>query len=129
MTKKEFSKKTELNIFTAFELVMRDHSCCDENSCNIGLAMQHGYDAIAILQWSGTGAACNDFLDLYAKLPKSYTKKEYKRQIDEFLKEIKSVECPYCNAYCRNKYETPDHCDCCGCSFKTLTKKTKVTKK
>jgi len=118
------TKTTDL-IDQAFSLVERDHGGCDDNSCDIGLALAHGYDAIAIVQWSGTGAACNDFKKLFEKLPKSYTKTEYEKQIDEFLKEMKSVECPYCNAHCRNNYEIPNHCDCCGCSFKTVTKKTK----
>ena len=106
------------NIDKAFELVERDHGGCDENCCDIGLALKYGYDAIAIVQWSGCGASDAEFDKFYSKLPKSYTEIEYKKQINEFLAQMHTSVCSSCNAYCRNEFEKPNFCDCCAKSIK-----------
>ena len=85
---KNISKRTSELVDRCFELVNRDHGGCEDNCCDIGLALNHGYDAIAIVQWAGCGSSERDFDSLYSKLPKSYTHKEYNSQIDAFLKEM-----------------------------------------
>jgi hypothetical protein len=107
------TQKTSVVVNKLFELVKRDHGGCEDNSCDIGLAIRHGYDAIATVQFSGCGAACVEFDKLYSKLPKSYTRAEYSAQIDLFLKEMNSVQCLKCNAWCRSEFEYPTQCDSC----------------
>lgn len=109
-------KKDEL-VDKLFSLVERDHGGCNDNSCDIGLALKHGFDAIAINQWAGCGASDSEFDKLYTKLPESYTsyspKSEYRRQINEFCGFMHTRVCPVCNAHCRDEYEAPAHCDSC----------------
>jgi hypothetical protein len=105
-------------IYRCFELVEQQHGGCTDNCCDIGLALSSGFDAIVIEQWAGSGASCNEFDTLYEKLPESYTRVEYKKQIKQFLEFYKSVECKNCNAWCRSEFETPTHCDSCNASLK-----------
>jgi hypothetical protein len=104
MTQVELMKKL-------YQLVERDHGGCDQNTCDLSLALRFGYDAIAIERWAGCGASDDEFNELYEKLSPSF-KYEYQQQLKEW--DFERVTCLNCNAVLWLPEETGYQCDCCG---------------
>lgn len=88
--------------------IERDHGGCDSNTCDISVALRHGYDLVAIDSWDGSGAASSDWN------PPKYTNKELREQCEEMGKLVPHVDCPHCNAVLWCPEETDYYCDSCG---------------
>lgn len=101
------------------ELYERDHGGCEDTTCGMHHAMQAGYDLVALERWSGSGAACDEFYDLYSTLPKTYKMfgRKHDKQVNEFIKEVPIKPCE-CGAYIYNPDDCDGHCSSCGRQLK-----------
>lgn len=96
------------------DLIRRDHGGCEDTTCTIATALEHGLALVAFESWGSSGASCADFDRLYASLPKSYRMggREYEAERLEFCK-IPAVECR-CGAYVYNPDDCGRYCSSCG---------------
>lgn len=95
------------------DLVQSDHcDGCDQNTCDVSVAMRLGYDRWAIEAFAGTGASSQEFDRLYSMLGP-----EFRRDAESDRKalcEEAHVDCPHCNAVLWLPDECDYHCDSCA---------------
>lgn len=102
----------QLTIDEAFELIERTHGECDQNTCQLGYALNNFYDHVAIDLWIASGNGCVKF----NKKIKGFKQTELNRQYKMIQKE--SFECENClsRIYGEKKYTWG--CDNCGTDLK-----------
>lgn len=95
---KPMSYRYKRLIETLESLVESEHMCgCDQSTCDIKAAWDHGSSlwAIQLFRWSGAGS--DEFYNLVKKLPKRFENDaEIERRV--FVEEVEYAECPHCNA-------------------------------
>lgn len=95
----------------ASELVKRDHGGCDQNTCDLSVALRHGFELVAIERWAGTGASCDEFDLIYDKLGSKFHR-DQKAELRKLLK-LPAVKCPHCCAFLWLPDECEYYCDSC----------------
>lgn len=96
------------------ELFEKEHGGCDNNTCAMTICMSHGYSLWAIYLFSGTGAASDEFSELYEKLPKKEFAALAEAERAEFVEQVPSVACPHCNAVVYEPENSDYHCSSCA---------------
>ena len=122
---KPMGRAYEEIIFSLENLLNDEHcrGCDDQSTCGISTCYSDGYTLWAIELFSTTGAASDEFLKLYALLPKRF-KADAERERVAFLKNTPYATCPKCNAviwhleYFLEYFDDVIHCDSCGHRFK-----------
>jgi hypothetical protein len=101
------------------ELFNEEHGGCDNLTCDMSQAMEHGYSLWALQLFAWCGAASNEFLSLFRKLPKRF-KQDAERERAEFCKTVPYDECQECNAviWHGDADITEVFCDSCNHSWK-----------
>lgn len=111
-------KKDKELVDELMDLLRHEHlSLCEDNTCDINYSAQEGFDYWALELFSGSGAASDEFEELYNQLSPAFFK-EAEKERKELLKQP-FVECPHCNAYTwgvtkKQAKEENWICDDCG---------------
>lgn len=93
------------------ELVNDEHVCgCGQASCDINAAYENGFGLWAVYLFSNSGAASDEFMRLFKRLPKRRFNIESERERKAFVKNVEHLECMHCNAVV---WES-EFCDNCG---------------
>lgn len=94
----KISKKHNLILNKLEELYEEEHGGCEESTCSMQVAFEHGYTIHALDCFASSGAASDEYYALWNKIPRKL-KDAYSRYEAELLcKEISNAECSYCNA-------------------------------
>lgn len=93
----------------ALRLIERDHGGCDQSTCTIGVALRHGYAAVAIDSWIGSGSASREFDGV--TLPISF--EDVTAEAAEMYNDLKHVECE-CGSVIWEPEWCDYYCDSCG---------------
>lgn len=80
------------------ELYEEEHGGCDESTCSMQVAFEHGYTIHAIECFASSGAASDEFYKLLKKIPRKLLSKYSRHEAHMFCNEVSHAECPHCNA-------------------------------
>jgi len=93
-----FNKK-ELAILEQLDgLFEAEHGGCDQSTCSMSVAMDHGYSVHAIDCFASSGAASDEFYELLEKLDRKKIDRASTIEANELCKELETADCPHCNA-------------------------------
>ena len=94
------------------ELLEKEHvDSCDSYTCDINFAYDESYEYWSIVLFDSSGAASEEFNNLYAQLsPAFFTKAEEERK--QMITQP-HTECPHCNAIIWGDDEA-EYCDSCN---------------
>lgn len=101
-----------------YALYEAQHGGCDDNTCSMEAAYCAGYGLIAIDQFSGCGAASNEFIKLFKQLPKHAFQLAVNHEYELFQAdpECESLECEHgCGAYIYNWRFSGERVYCGNC--------------
>ncbi len=90
---------------------------CDQHSCDINAAHEHGYGLWAIHLFSGTGASSQEFDDAYDALVRDFGsefKKDSEAERKHFVENVDHFQCDKCNAVNWDLGSGLYDCDSCG---------------
>jgi hypothetical protein len=114
---------TEAECMSHLWALLEDEHCnqgCEQNTCDISVAYRLGYIRWAAEVFAGCGAASDEFLKWYGRLPKVFAKRAEAERV-ELCKED-HAPCPHCNAvvWLPNEVTTDGmiYCDSCARDFK-----------
>jgi len=110
------NKKLQKGLAILEKLYEREHGICDDTTCGMGVAFNHGYTVHAIECWASTGAAGKRFDLVYSALRKQFSKQLDqldRKQAKAFCKEVSSKECE-CGAYVWELEWNGGYCSNCG---------------
>jgi hypothetical protein len=79
------------------ELLQEEHGGCDESTCDISTALRNGFSLWAIELFAGCGAASDEFIKIYGRLPKRF-QKDAELERAEMCETVSHADCPHCNA-------------------------------
>jgi len=119
MAKKKLSNSELLGELE--ELFENEHGGCDQNTCDMSVAFNEGYTALAIDLFSGAGVASEKFAELFNQLDRKTFKALVNKEAESFNDEVPHVQCLKCNAVIRNPEDVDYMCDNCGnCALEVI---------
>lgn len=86
---------------------------CDQNTCDINKAYEHGFSKWAISLFSSTGATSDDFDELYNQLPKKFNQ-DAEKEREEFVESVSHEKCESCNSVIWDPEECDYFCESCS---------------
>ena len=117
--------KTKEEIFERLEeLFEEEHGGCDDMTCDMSAAWDHGYTQWALFLFDSCGAASDEFVKLYKKIDKPAFRNAAEKERKMFVEEVPHAQCPHCNAVTwDDSMEEKVHCGSCGKDFDTRREK------
>lgn len=109
---KVFKDRAEV-LAELWALLETEHGGCDDTTCSIQVAMGQGFDVHAMDCFASSGAASDEFYELWNSLPKRYRDNESRKQAREICKTIKHSECK-CGAIVWETDWNESFCSSCG---------------
>jgi len=114
----KFNKGELQRLEVLTELYELEHGGCDDSTCSMSVAMEHGYAVHALELWAHCGAASDEFIKIFNALPGNKISQASLIEANEICETIAHIECIKCNAVIWEPenlaYKGMVRCESCG---------------